>query len=499
VATVAEAAGILLARGPGSPEIYIVRRNENLRAFGGFHAFPGGKVAPSDGALPPDVPRAARLVAAARETFEEIGILLARLADGSFLPSGVELEEMRRELTADRITFGDVLSRLGATIHSDDFEPVGDFVTPPFASLRFDTTFYLAYLPPNQRPEVWHGELEDGRWATTAELLDEWNRGQCHIAPPTLTILQAIRGRAVDEVAARLAPLITARNDDAIPPIFYAPQVQLIPLHTIALPPSTHTNAYLIGSDPAYLLDPGSADAAEQQRLFDALDVQHALGRRLAAVVLSHQHSDHIGAATAVAQRYSVPIWAHPGTAELLASRIAIHHFLCDCDRIDLGLAPDGSPWHLQAIHTPGHAAGHLAFYEPHYHLLFAGDMISTLSSIVIAPPDGDLAVYLRSLEKLREYDARLLLPSHGSPSVRPAAVIEAALAHRREREQQLLAALAAGPRRVLELAVELYKGLSAPLMRFAEMQIVAGLEKLRREERAYSAGDQWRLAEPNA
>jgi glyoxylase-like metal-dependent hydrolase (beta-lactamase superfamily II)/8-oxo-dGTP pyrophosphatase MutT (NUDIX family) len=499
VSTLAEAAGVLLTRGPGSPEIYVVRRNERLRAFGGFHAFPGGKVAPTDGGLLPDVPRGARIAAAVRETFEETGVLLARRADSSFPSTSPELDELRRALAGDHLTFVDVLTRLGATVPAGDLGPVGDFVTPPFASLRFDTTFYLAYLPPNQRPEIWHGELEAGRWATAADLLDEWNRGQCHIAPPALTILQAIRGRPVDEVAARLAPLIDERDDNAIPPIFYGPQVQLIPLHTIALPPSTHTNAYLIGSDPAYLLDPGPTDPAEQRRLFAVLDVQLALGRRLAAVVLSHQHPDHIGAAPAVAHRYSVPIWAHPRTAELLTGRIDIHRLIQDGERIDLGLAPDGCCWHLEAIHTPGHAAGHLAFYEPHYRLLFAGDMISTLSSIVIAPPDGDLAVYLDSLQHLRKYDARLLLPSHGSPSVRPAAVIDEAIAHRREREQQLLAALATGPRRVPELAVALYKGLPAPLLRFAEMQIVAGLHKLRFENRACLAGDEWSQVEREA
>src|SRR5262249_54718911 len=156
-------------------------------------------------------------------------------------------------------------------------------VTPPFASLRFDTTFYLAHLPPNQQSEVWPGELEAGGWTTAVGLLEEWNRGQCHVAPPALTILQVIRGRPVDEIVVRLAPLLADRPDEAIPPIFYAPQVQLIPLYTIALPPSTHTNAYLIGSDPAYLLDPGPSDSAEQQRLFDELDVQIALGRRVAA------------------------------------------------------------------------------------------------------------------------------------------------------------------------------------------------------------------------
>jgi glyoxylase-like metal-dependent hydrolase (beta-lactamase superfamily II) len=139
----------------------------------------------------------------------------------------------------------------------------------------------------------------------------------------------------------------------------------------------------------------------------------------------------------------------------------------------------------LEAIHTPGHAAGHLAFYESHYRLLFAGDMVSTLSSVVIAPPEGDLAVYIDSLRWLREYDCRLLLPSHGGPSARPRHVLDECLAHRAERERQLFTALSVRPRRMPELAVELYRGLPANLMRFAELQVLAGLLKLQREGRA--------------
>src|SRR5260370_20868704 len=86
-----------------------------------------------------------------------------------------------------------------------------------------------------------------------------------------------------------------------------------------------------------------------------------------------------------------------------------------EADRLDWGSAPDGSgPWHLEALYPPGLAPGHLAFYEPHYQLLFAGDLISTLSSVVIAPPDGELALYLASLRRLLALPARLLLPPHG-------------------------------------------------------------------------------------
>src|SRR5262249_54824807 len=120
VSNITPAASVLLARGPGSSEVFLVRRAEVLRFFGGFWAFPGGKAAPDDLNLPvrssgpfPDAERA-RLVAAARELFEETGVLVARRTDGSF-PVGHELESLRRELTEDRLTFAQVLDRLGAS------------------------------------------------------------------------------------------------------------------------------------------------------------------------------------------------------------------------------------------------------------------------------------------------------------------------------------------------------------------------------------------------
>jgi len=138
---------------------------------------------------------------------------------------------------------------------------------------------------------------------------------------------------------------------------------------------------------------------------------------------------------------YGVPILAHAATARLLAGKITVTRELADGARLDLGFAADGKPWWLEAVLTPGHAPGHLVFYEPHYRLLFAGDMVSTSSSVVIAPPEGDLAAYLDSLRRLQALPARLLLPAHGGPTPRVQVALKDCLEHRRQREEQLLAA----------------------------------------------------------
>src|SRR5581483_5013396 len=117
-------------------------------------------------------------------------------------------------------------------------------------------------------------------------------------------------------------------------PIFFAPQVRVLPLRSAALPPSTHTNAFLVGAGPRYLIDPGPEDADEQKVLFRALDEAVRTGGPLTAVVLTHHHPDHVGAAAACARRYAVPVWAHALTAERLAGKVAVDRLLGEGDRL---------------------------------------------------------------------------------------------------------------------------------------------------------------------
>ncbi len=486
------AATVLLARGPGSPEGFLVRRAETLRFMGGFHAFPGGRALPTDG---PDAASAQR-IAAVRELFEETGVLLARRPDGSF-PSDGDLVEARAELLADGEAFPALLHRLGLAIHPSDLSHVGNLVTPPFSAIRFDTAFFTAVVPPRQTPVVQVGELDAGEWLTADAALRAWEEGRILISPPTVSLLTTIRGRPVEELARRALPLFDALAAGSPEAIYFSPHVQMMPLFCKGLPPTYYTNAFLVGRDPAYLIDPGPAEADEQRRLFTLLDARRDAGARLAAVLLTHHHPDHIGAAAAVARRYGAPVMAHPWTARALAGKVAVNRAIDDGAVLDLGTAPHGGSWRLEALLTPGHAPGHLCYWEPTYRLLFAGDMASTLSSVVIAPPEGDITEYLESLHRLRALPARLLLPAHGSVSARPRVVLDEAINHRRKREEQLVQALASGPRRVAELAQEMYRGAPVEVMPYAEKQVLAGLLKLEREGRAVRNDSEWRWIAP--
>jgi glyoxylase-like metal-dependent hydrolase (beta-lactamase superfamily II)/8-oxo-dGTP pyrophosphatase MutT (NUDIX family) len=442
------AAAVLLGR-PDDDAVFLVQRSERLRFMPGFVAFPGGKQDACDG---DNV-----ATCAARELFEETGVLLGA-------PAGDYAEERRAVLANERPFRG---------VPAETLQYAGRLVTPPFSPARFDTSFYVATLPPGQEAQVWPGELKSGRWWRIADALDAWQCGELLLSPPTFSILEQLREARVDSWAALLQPALAAIEQQPIPPIWFSPGVRMIPLDAAGLPPTRYTNAYVLGTGPRILVDPGPVDPAEQEALLASVgpgEVQ--------AILLTHHHPDHIGAVNRLREEWQVPVWAHPDAAERLVGQVRVDRFIEDGTVLSVG------GLELHAMLTPGHAPGHLALWEPRLRLLFAADLVSPLSSLIIDPEDGDLATYVHSLNRVRELPTRLLLPSHGPPTTRATHLIDQTLKHRAIREEQLLAAWAAGLRDLRELALELYRGSPEQTLRLAERQIESGLIKLRREGR---------------
>lgn len=496
----APAASVLLVRcDQEEPELFLVRRSPRLRFLGGFHAFPGGKVDPGDG---PEPEQAARL-AAVRELFEETGILLAVDSDGKQPLNEEQRTSWRRDLLSGQRTFTDLLQTHGLNVPADLLPELGHLFTPPFSPVRFDTAFFLAHLPEAQFAEVWPGELDSGEWLTARAAIDAWYRGEILLSPPTVALLRGLVDQPVTHLIEACRAEIhwtrTERAAQRLLPLWFSPGVNMIPLRTPALPPASFTNAFLVGTGPRYLIDPGATEPDEQALLFELLDKETV---PLTAVILTHHHIDHVGTAQAVADRYRVPVWAHADAAALLADQVTIHRHLEDGCRLDLGDSPTGERWEMQGLLTPGHAPGHLVFYLPKYQLLLAGDMVSTLSSILVAPPDGNLRQYLASLHRLVPLPLRLLLPAHGGPSARPTTVLQDAIEHRMQREAHLLEVLASGARTLTELVPEIYRGVPQELWPLAELQLLGNLHKLREEGRVFTHGESekgpWELQKGN-
>lgn len=278
---------------------------------------------------------------------------------------------------------------------------------------------------------------------------------------------------ALYEQVRGLVPAGEADAPASLAPV--APGIRVLALRTPTLPPAAHTNVYLIGPDagPVAVVDPGSP-YPEQQAILD-----RALERLPpAAVLLTHHHGDHVGGAAALAARWQVPVAAHPLTARRLAGKVAVTQLIADGDHAH----------GATAIATPGHADGHLCFAVG--DATIAGDLVAGVGTILIDPSEGDMAVYLASLERLLARPAMALLPAHG-PVIRDGhGKLREYLAHRRMREAMVEAALGDAPRPLGELVAEAYRDTPRALWGLAERSLLAHLVKLARDQRARDVGD---------
>ncbi|MFQ5637850.1 MAG: MBL fold metallo-hydrolase [bacterium] len=490
-----KAVSVLLTRNPGSTEVYLVERNPKLRFFGGYYAFPGGTVDDEDvdikvkhpGKFPNDELR--YVVAAAREIFEETGILLTH---GEKTPDTESLQSYRKQLLNNEIQFNEILQKEEQIIDAADFHPISNLTTPKFSPVRYATQFYWAEVPDNQAPEIWPGELVQGNFYKAEEAIRLWSHGEMLIVPPLVVMLQELSGLSVTQFIAHIRTLADSYERGALHQVYFTPGIQMLTLQTRTLPPASHTNTFLIGESELFIVDPASSDSEEQQKLWNYLDWMLQEGRILKSILLTHHHSDHVGALLECQYRYDLPVWAHEKTAEKLPD-FRFERLLEHGDEIELGKAPDGSSgWKLTVFHTPGHARGHLAFHENRYGAFIAGDMISTVSTIVISPPEGHLATYMRSLELLKSNAGGTLYPSHG-PAFRDAKkILEYYIEHRREREQKLLAALTSKPQSTSELVKQVYDDVDKSIWPLAEHSLLAGLIKLIEENKCRLEGERF-------
>jgi len=484
-----DSGAIVLVRGHGDAlEVYWAKRGDQVGFMPGFHAFVGGVTGPGDATLPmdgrtDDRGRALR-ACAIRETFEEIGVLVAR--DGNRDPE--VLDDARERLLCGDATFGRLAAELGWRFHADDLAEAGRWRTPPFASARFDAQYYLVRWPGGPEPVIADAELAEGEWIAPARALERWRAGDALFAAPVLVTLRELSAGG-DDVAARL--VAAAERLPQPHRIEIAWGIVLQPMPTRALPPATHTNAYLVGDGEMALVDPGSGDPAELDALAALVDALAADGRRLTRILLTHAHADHTGGVEAMRARYGVPVSGHAA----IADTVRLDDTLADGDTIALAPGADGRDWTLRAIHTPGHARGHLCYFHERTGALLSGDHVVGAGTVVIDPPEGDMTDYVASLEKLLALPVRSIFPAHGSPAGAAQRRIRALIAHRRERRERVLGALAAAPRTTAELLPLAYPDVRPELWRWAERSLLAHLVELERQGHAARAGEGWRRA----
>jgi glyoxylase-like metal-dependent hydrolase (beta-lactamase superfamily II) len=254
-------------------------------------------------------------------------------------------------------------------------------------------------------------------------------------------------------------------------------------LRVLAPNPSVYTlegtNTWVAGDGPALVIDPGPDDTGHHDEVLSAAGA-------VSAVLVTHDHEDHAAGAVSFAARAGAPLWAW---------RLEGATHLADGQRF----AVPGAE--LIAIYAPGHSADHVVFLERETGALFTGDTVVGRGTSFIDPPDGDLTRYLTSLHRLLELEPCTIYPGHGPVLTDAPAALRGYLAHREEREAQVLEGLESGDRTVDDLVARIYVDHPPDVHPLAARSVTAHLLKLEHEGRARANGRgaarSWSIATP--
>jgi len=241
------------------------------------------------------------------------------------------------------------------------------------------------------------------------------------------------------------------------------------------------TNQYLLGRDEVTVIDVALSSLENLDGILKQAETMG--GKKIEKILLTHIHRDHSDGALALKRRSGAKLGVFHSRAGYVGGEDFTY---TDGDKIPY----DGGE--LEVVHTPGHESGHCCFYEREQQILFTGDHILGRGTTVIPPPDGDMAMYLRSLEKLLNLKIRLLLPGHGPAIHDPCEKIKEYLDHRRMREQEVLRFLREGCDALSSIAAGIYAEVPAPLRSAGQLSVEAHLIKLIREGRVYKKEERY-------
>ncbi|MCW5652990.1 MBL fold metallo-hydrolase [Hydrogenophaga sp.] len=552
LAAVRPAATVLLLRDSTDPdrpgiEVLMTRRSMTASFAPGAYVFPGGGIDAADAQSHGVATRRptqsdlhlTQAIAAIRESFEELGVLLARRADGALVDdSDIALLDRKAPFAAQCQARGLTLDAAGVFV-------LAHWITDRDLPRRFDVPFLVARMPAGQAPVADEAEQFEPVWVRPQDALERHKAGSFFIIFPTIRTLERLQAYAnvqavLDACAANEQPLWTScpraglthgaesrHMEHEAPfgelalvspdgqivhsldwqheqPVALLKNVQRLTAPNPGYMTGPGTNSYVVG-DPAsghVVIDPGPDEPAHIERLW------RAAGGRIQAIVCTHSHPDHSpGAprlqALCVAAGLEKPAILGLPSAETARenSRFNPERLLADGEQIVLlGQSASGMVSHtLEVIHTPGHAANHLCLALVEDGLLFTGDHILNGSTTVIDPPDGNMSAYLDSLDRLdalcERHGIEFILPAHGhvlgdlrQSADNPSAPVEggarAAIAqlkaHRLKREAKVASALRAVPEGSPDDWVKLaYDDVPERLWPVAKRSLMAHVERI--------------------
>lgn len=542
VATRPAATVLLLRDAPGNAEgieVLMTRRSDKASFAPGAYVFPGGGIDVLDAQSHTAADRRptqsdlhlTQAIAAIRESFEELGVLLARHADG---PRKGLMADAQDIAAIDRHQpFVAQCTARGLRLAADSVFMLAHWITDRDLPRRFDVPFLVARMPEGQEPVADEAEQFEPVWVRPADALARHEAGQFFMIFPTIRTLQRLATfattQAVFDALAHELPLWTScpragtlagkearymesdmpygelalvcPDGQIVHPLDWQTErpvpllrnVQRLTAPNPGVMTGPGTNSYLVG-DPAtgfIAVDPGPADPEHLDKLW------RAAGGDIRMIVCTHSHPDHSPGAAPLqalcvqAGKARPPILGLPSAPTArTASAFTPDRSLQNNELLALdGQAPEGKITHtLQVIHTPGHAANHLCLLLVEDALLFSGDHILNGSTTVVDPPDGNMADYLDSLDKLdalcAEHGVEFILPAHGYVLGDARGAIAKLKAHRLAREAKVLAAMQALPQGSMEDWVRhAYDDVPPRMWPVAQRSLLAHVERIRSQQ----------------
>ncbi len=255
----------------------------------------------------------------------------------------------------------------------------------------------------------------------------------------------------------------------------------------------TGTQTYIVGGqDRVVVIDPGPDEPEHIAALLEALD-----GRTVTAICCTHTHRDHSPAAAPLAMATGAPVIGcaalaydddGPRADAAFDTDYAPDHVLRDGEKLT------GPDWTLIAVATPGHTSNHLCYSLSESAALFTGDHVMGWSTSVVAPPDGDMAAYMSSLDRLYQREDRVYYPAHGPQVDKPRQLVRGMMGHRRQRERQIIRLLEQGVNLISAMVPRMYKGVDERLWGAAGRSVLAHLIELEQRGTVLRVEETWSL-----
>ena len=527
VAALPAATLLLLRDGERGVEVLMTRRSPNASFLPGAYVFPGGRIDAEDRHAHPlarakpgmeGLQRVA-VLAALRETFEELGVLLAARSDGTPV-TAADLQGLDRGLAL----YPQLQSR-GWLLAVDSVRTLARWTTDRDVPKRFDVAFFAALMPERQEPVADELEQFEPVWVRPQDALARQRAGNFFMIFPTIRTLlwlsafagaeQALaactqdeplwnscpRGGLVDGQAQRFmeheppyGELALVCPDGQLKhsldwqherPVPLLRHLRRLTAPNAGVMTGPGTNSYIVGSAHSgyIVVDPGALHMDHVERLLELT------AGEVEAIVCTHSHPDHSPAARPLAAACARLTGRTPpvlGLASAATARAASQftpdRVLGDGER--LALRDGDHPITLRVVHTPGHAANHLCLVLEQDGLLFSGDHILSGSTTIIDPPDGDMSAYLDSLDRLatvcEQDNIEFILPAHGHVIGFAAGAIAQLKAHRLRREAKVLAAMRSAPQAGPDAWVALaYDDTAEALWPLAKRSLAAHVQRI--------------------